>query len=352
MLYAKKNPHGGTTDKRIKLDLSASVNPLGPPQSVVRAVREAAADIYRYPDPGCADLVRAIAEEEKVPESFVLCGNGAAELIYSFCAALGRAKVLLPVPAFSEYEEALRAFGADIRFFSLPEEDFFDPDESLAEALAKERPAALFLCRPSNPAGRLADRQLVLRLAEICDELGCFLFLDECFIDLCEEPGSFAPQLYEHPFLVILKAFTKTWAMAGLRLGYCLSSDPELLGKMSRTIQPWNVSAPAQAAGIAALKEEGYRERSRALIGKERKRLEQALSSLGLAPVPSCANYILFRGPEDLAERLYALGVAVRDCADMRGLGPGWFRTAVGLPEDNDVLIKALSGICGGRADD
>ncbi len=196
--------------------------------------------------------------------------------------------------------------------------------------------------------------ELLMKILERCRTTGAWLLLDECFLDLTDAGAekSLVPALREGDPCLVLRAFTKLYGMAGVRLGYAICRHREMLERMCHTVQPWNVSAPAQAAGIAALKEEGYRERSRALIGKERKRLEQALSSLGLAPVPSCANYILFRGPEDLAERLYALGVAVRDCADMRGLGPGWFRTAVGLPEDNDILIKALGGICGGRADD
>lgn len=347
MLYQKKNPHGGSADKRIVLDFSANVNPLGPPESVVFAAAEALLRMDRYPDPCCSELTKAIAGAEGLPESFVLCGNGASELIYAFCRAEEPDTALIPVPAFSEYEQALRACGAKVSFFETLEEDGFTAGPGIIDAIKKERPDVLFLCSPSNPAGTLLEESLANDILHACEDLGTRVLLDECFIDL-SDGASLARLVNDHPCLVVLKAFTKSWGMAGLRLGYCLSSDPDLLAGMSDAIQPWNVSGPAQAAGTSALKEQGYLEKTMKLIREERSRLFKTLEGLGLRPVPSSANFILFRGPSDLSERLIPFGIAVRDCSNYRGLGPGWYRTAVRLTEENSRLINALTDIIKG----
>ena len=148
--------------------------------------------------------------------------------------------------------------------------------------------------------------------------------------------------LADFPGLFLLRAFTKTYAMAALRLGYCLSADRTLLAAMSRTAQPWNVSGPAQAAGVAALASGDYLERSRKLIREERAFLAGELEKLGLAPCPSQANYLLFYSPEDLFAPLLERGVLIRDCSNYHGLGPGWYRAAVRTREENLRFLEAL----------
>ena len=150
------------------------------------------------------------------------------------------------------------------------------------------------------------------------------------------------PFLREFPQLFVLKAFTKSFGMAGLRLGYGLSADGALLRKMSAAVPPWNVSALAQAAGVAALGDAEFLERNRAVIRAERPRLEERLRELGFWVCPSQANYILFRGEAGVADRLRERGAAIRDCANFEGLGPGWYRAAVRLREENDALLDAM----------
>ena len=148
--------------------------------------------------------------------------------------------------------------------------------------------------------------------------------------------------LADFPGLFLLRAFTKTYAMAALRLGYCLSADRALLAAMSRTAQPWNVSGPAQAAGVAALASGDYLERSRKLIREERAFLAEELEKLGFAPCPSQANYLLFYSPEDLFTPLLERGILIRDCSNYHGLGPGWYRAAVRTREENLRFLEAL----------
>ena len=144
---------------------------------------------------------------------------------------------------------------------------------------------------------------------------------------------------------MILRAFTKSYAMAGLRLGYAVSSCRELLARIRASLQTWNVSLPAQLAGIAALKERGYLERAGKLICTERLFLREKLSAMGFLLYDSQANYLFFEGPEDLAERCAEKGILIRDCGSCRGLAPGCFRIAVKRREENEALCACLEAV-------
>ena len=148
------------------------------------------------------------------------------------------------------------------------------------------------------------------------------------------------------PSVCILRAFTKFYGMAGLRLGWCASSDPELIDAMKKAGPPWSVSTPAQAAGIAVLSQEEYAPALRRLISEERMRLMARLRELGLTVIFGKANYLLFYTEEmNLQRCLMSRGIAIRDCSNYRGLGAGWFRVAVRLAEENELLVEALREI-------
>ena len=342
MLYQTENRHGGDIYGGIALDFSANVSPLGTPRSVTDAIERALPELYRYPDPYCRTLVQTISEYEGVPKNFVLCGNGASELIYAYCGAVRPKRAMELAPTFSEYSLALRRTGCEVVRFALKQEENFDLRENFLPFLAREKIDALFLCNPNNPTGRLIADDLLEEILRICREKNIALFVDECFLSLSDGGVDLTPSLSDFPQLFILKAFTKGFGMAGLRLGYGLSADEALLRKMSAAVPPWNVSALAQAAGVAALSDAEFLERNRAVIRAERPRLEERLRELGFWVCPSQANYILFRGEAGLADRLRERGAAIRDCANFEGLGPGWYRAAVRLREENDALLDAM----------
>ena len=342
MLYQTENRHGGDIYGGIALDFSANVSPLGTPRSVTDAIERVLPELYRYPAPYCRTLVQPISEYEGVPKNFVLCGNGASELIYAYCGAVRPKRAMELAPTFSEYSLALRRTGCEIVRFALKQEENFDLREKFLPILAREKIDALFLCNPNNPTGRLIADDLLEEILRICREKNIALFVDECFLSLSDGGVDLTPSLSDFPQLFILKAFTKSFGMAGLRLGYGLSADEALLRKMSAAVPPWNVSALAQAAGVAALSDAEFLERNRAVIRAERPRLEERLRELGFWVCPSQANYILFRGEAGLADRLRERGAAIRDCANFEGLGPGWYRAAVRLREENDALLDAM----------
>lgn len=350
MLYQRENVHGGDLYGRdVRLDFSANTNPLGTPDSVRRAVADSAASLNQYPDPYCRKLVAALSDFEQVPAEYILCGCGAAELIFSYCTAARPRRALELAPTFSEYACALEAAGCSMERYVLSREDGFALGPDFLRFLRGGSWDALFLCNPNNPTGRTIDPDLLAEIAETCREKGMRLFVDECFLDLSDggRDLSLKDCLGSEPGLFLLKAFTKSYGMAGLRLGYCLSADSALLSAMGRSVQPWNVSLPAQAAGTAALGERAFLARTREVIRTERQWLRERLEKLDILVCPSQANYLLLYSSVPLYGKLLESGILVRDCANYHGLGPGWCRIAVKRREENEALINALRRILG-----
>lgn len=342
----KEQVHGGDVYRhRDVLDFSSNMNPLGTPGSVIEAAAESLRFICNYPDVRCEELVRALSDHEGVPQDWVICGNGAAELIFLLAAALKPSKALVLAPSFAEYQQALDTQDCRMDYYDLTEEMGFLPAEDLLERIDSSL-NLMILCNPNNPTGLLMDPELLERVVERCSKTGTFLLVDECFQDFLDEEKYFSMKhrLGQCRNLFLLKAFTKRYAMAGLRLGYGLCGNKELLQKMQACVQPWNVSLPAQAGGLAALKEEEYVQRARKLVQKEREFLKRELRNLGFKVYDSQANYIFFRGPKGLAEQALEKRVLIRDCSNYRGLSEGYYRVAVRTHAENIRLLEALAG--------
>lgn len=325
------------------LDFSANINPFGMPPGVREAVIESLDASLNYPDPFCRRLRAALSEQLGQPEDRILCGNGGADLIYRLVYALRPKRALVTAPAFAEYEEAMNQVGTGIDFFPLGKT--LEITEDYVDSLSEEHDL-VFLCNPNNPTGTLTPVCLVKKLLDRAKELLVSVCLDECFLDFVEEEEacSAVKWLSEYPNLVILKSFTKMYAIPGLRLGYVLSADTGLLERMRLAGQPWAVSGPAQAAGIAALRAKGFREKTIALIERERAFLRTEMEKLGLRVFDSHANYLCFQVPGDgtLADRMEEEGILIRRCANYHGLGPDYYRIAVRGHEENEKLLAAL----------
>ena len=340
----KEQIHGGDVYRhRDVLDFSANMNPLGTPRSVIDAAAESLKEICNYPDIRCTVLTQALAEYEQVPAEWLICGNGAAELIFMLALGLKPEKALLLAPAFAEYEQALRTVGCGLHWHSLTEERGFSLDRSILKEITPETDLVI-LCNPNNPTGVLTGPELMRDILEKCRETGTFLAVDECFLDFVEERERYSLKdcLADFRNLFLLKAFTKRYAMAGIRLGYGICSDPGVLEKMQASVQPWSVSVPAQAAGTAALREEAYVERAREMVRTEREFLRQGLEKLGFRVYDSRANYLFFRGPRGLTGHALKNHVLIRDCSNYRGLTEGYYRVAVRTREENRKLLEAL----------
>lgn len=344
----RRYEHGGDIyeDDGLLLDFSVNTNPLGMPESVKQAIIEHIPEYARYPDPACRALRSALAAQHGFAPSTALCGNGTSELISALCAGLSPRRVVTLAPTFSEYERMATLSGGEVCEHRLLETDDF----SLTERILKEltlQTDMLFLCNPNNPTGRLADPTLLGRIAKVCRDNGTLLILDECFIDF-SRGKSMLPQLKEYPNLLILQAFTKIYAMAGLRLGTLYCADERLLARIAEPMPTWNVSGVAQAAGIAALKKTGWIEDTRRLVENERAFMTAAFRDLGLTVYKSDANFLLIKSERPLYAPLREHGILVRSCANFTGLDERYLRIGLKTHRENMALLRAVSEVLDG----
>ena len=339
--------HGGEIYERTyDLDYSVNVNCMGTPASVIEAAAKGAALSAQYPDVNCRELRKNLAAFLQVKENQIVFGNGAADVIFSAILARKPKKVLVPAPTFAEYEQAARAMDAQMVYYYLKEEMEFRLDETFLEMLTNDVDM-VFLCNPNNPTGHLIEKELLLSILKRCVEQDIFLVVDECFNDFLNQPQAYSllNELEHYENLLILKAFTKTYAMAGLRLGYGLCSNQAFLQKMADCSQPWAVSIPAQFAGVAALKETAYVQESMELLKTERAFLKAELKQLGFQVFDSQANYIFFKAMPGLKQACAERGILIRDCSNYVGLVPGYFRIGVKRHEENQKLVSVLKEI-------
>ncbi len=342
--------HGGeeirsTCDgDKTKTDFSVNTNPIGLPESVKSAIKNSLEAFEKYPDQNCTRLKEKLASEKSLSPKQIVFGNGASELISLAVNAISPKNALLLAPTFSGYERALKNCDCRIHHHFLKEEDNFDLDEGIFDSIEKTSPDMIFLCNPNNPTGRMIEPSLLEKITKTCEEHGIFLAVDECFIDFTERGGETALRFIENcPHLLVINAFTKIYAMAGLRLGWLASANLGLIQKINSLRAEWNVSTVAQNAGEAALKETEYIQKTRELVKKERNYLTQELKALGFKVFPSEANFILFKTQRPQIDGyLQKNGIFLRNCSNFKGLSKEFYRTAVRTHEENAALIEIL----------
>ncbi|MDR1128990.1 MAG: aminotransferase class I/II-fold pyridoxal phosphate-dependent enzyme [Treponema sp.] len=336
------------------LDFSANSSPLGVPSGVLDAVRREAPGFGIYPDPLCGELREALGKHCRYDPERIVCGNGAADLIYRIVKYLRPRRALVATPSFSEYERALESERAEIVFYPLAGPRF-GGDAGILSFISAETDM-LFLCNPNNPTGILWDRRLMESVIEKCAGTGTVAVIDECFNGFLDDPAGNSVQgfLDRAPGLVVLDAFTKLYGMAGFRLGYMLCGSEEISRGVAGTGQPWSVSAVAQAAGIAALKESSYIAELRRLVKAERSFMKAALADLGLEVLGGEANYIFFRlggdsgfSKPDFSASLLSRGFLLRCCANYPGLDDSYYRICLRKHAENEALVRALRALRG-----
>ncbi len=347
-----KYEHGGdiytansAADGRQVVDFSANINPLGLPLGVKDAIKAAIRSCGNYPDPFCRKLREATAAYLNVKPEYLFFGNGASDLLFRLALALKPAWGMVYAPTFADYAKALNAVKCNVRNYYLLEDNDFLPTKNIVGKLTT-RTDIFIICNPNNPTGQITSRTIIERVLQKCRAINCKLLVDECFMDFVAPEKAFSVRdlLEEYPELIILKAFTKTFAMPGVRLGYLMCSDKALLDKLYQSGQDWSVSVLAQSAGIAALKEQEYLHESLLLVQEERRYLISQLTALDAKVYGSEANYVFFYlpKPKNLDQLLRERGYIIRSCANYENLGEGYYRIAVKTRVLNRGLIKAI----------
>lgn len=332
-------------------DFSSNINPLGPSPLAVAAAQEAMKEVSAYPDPTCRALVEGLSAYHGISPESLLIGNGATELIYLLARRFG-GRALIAIPSFSDYERSVRVAGGEVRFHPRrPREPFAIDPFRLARAL-RSGDRLIFVGNPNNPTGQRLDPEALRHLLARASRLGVQMVVDESFIDLCEE-GSLLREAPVRRGLIVVRGFTKFFALAGIRVGY-LAAHPRTIGALRRTKEPWTVNTPAQAMARASLLDRPYIEKSRREMVHARSELIEGLSGMdGLTIYPTEASFVLMRLPgrwtaRALAERLLPKRILIREAASFHGLGAQHVRLAVKGREANRLLIASLKEILSG----
>lgn len=344
------------------VDFSASINPLGPPTSVLSAIRRALPACGHYPDPSAEVLRQRLAREHGISSDSIVLGNGSAELIRVLPKALALRQGYVVGPTFMEYEESLRIAGARCTYVLANSAEKYAPPikrlSLLTKALdfrsqRKERgrltpSTAVFLCNPNSPTGRVIALRSLRQLYRQIEHAGHWLVVDEAFIDFCPS-YSLINDISTSTRLLILRSFTKFYGMPGIRLGYLVGS-PETVASVRRLLPPWSVSHLAQVAGVAAVDDLPYREQSVKFMQQERSRFMAGLRTVrGLRVIPSSANFVMVEFPSGCAtdrivSQLAYRGMLVRDCQTFAGITQPALRLAIRRAGNNNVMVQALKG--------
>jgi L-threonine-O-3-phosphate decarboxylase len=321
------------------LDFSASINPLGPPESALTAIRDHLSALTRYPDPRYLELRAALARHHDLSIDWILPGNGAAECLTLASRELARWQTThLLTPGFAEYGRALSSFGVRMRSYPL---------DLTAIELSQAKSDGLLLNNPHNPTGKLWT------MAEIEPYLDRFalVVIDEAFMDFLppEKQESCLPFLKKYPNLIIIRSLTKFYSLPGLRIGYTLA-HPDLLARWWQWRDPWSVNTLAIAATIAALQDTDFQQKTWHWLPPSREALRQGLASFpGFYPHESTANFLLVRTPfSSLALQETLLKdhkILIRDCLGFAELGENYCRVAVRTPAENQRLLEAIAEV-------
>ncbi|MBR5913822.1 MAG: aminotransferase class I/II-fold pyridoxal phosphate-dependent enzyme [Selenomonadaceae bacterium] len=339
--------HGGqvyNADGQIdfQLDFSANINPLGLPFSVLQALIENLSDIVHYPDPAATELKNSISKFYNVPQENLVLLNGAAEFFYLYCNVAKPARVIIPVPSFSEYERAARSISAEVEYFFLREEDNFQLDlEKLFERITAKKFECLIIGRPNNPTGNLISLDAIKKLSSAVN-----ILVDESFIDFLNVES--ARQLVNEKICVV-QSLTKIFAIPGLRLGFAVV-EKNFAEKLNASKDVWNVNFLAQKAGVAALSDKKFLSDTRTWLEEEKKYFVQRLKELPDVKIfePS-VNFVLIKFPSekianDLVKKLREKKIFIRSCENFVGLDERFLRLAIRKRAENIRLIEEIKG--------
>ncbi|MDR2727122.1 MAG: histidinol-phosphate transaminase [Deltaproteobacteria bacterium] len=333
------------------IKLASNENPLGTSPLVQQVLRSRADTAFRYPAPGNPELTRAIAGHHGLNPARIVPGNGSDEIIdllVRMLAVPGRHEALTFSPCFGIYSTQTALCGVTLRQTPL-NPDFSFPWDSLL-AMVNEQTTLVFVTTPDNPSGFCPPVGDLVRLAEALPP-ACLLVVDEAYMDFCDDEAahSLLPRLDEFPNIAILRTFSKSRGLAGLRLGYGIL--PEIVAEYMRRVRlPFSVNALAEAAGVAALRDDVFYRETLRVVREGREQLAQGLRALGCTVYPSMANFLMFGLPAscpatmaNVYTDLLARGVITRPLASYNL--PHLLRVSVGLPEENTFFLQVLGEV-------
>ena len=386
----KMDFHGGNIykvfrEKNLKeiLDYSSNINPYGIPESLKSRIIENLEILERYPDPDYVELREKLAHLNKVDMSDIVLGNGATEIIFLFMKVINPKKILIVSPTFGEYERAVKAVGTfrnsidlscsddnknienkeiEIEYFELKESDDFNLNIGNLKNELEKKYDLLIICNPNNPTGKFLKLAQTEEILKECNKYDTKLFIDEAFIEFLADgmKESIINTEENKKNLFVTRAFTKFFAIPGLRLGYGMYFDKELEQKISEKKEPWSVNNIAEMAGLTVLDDTEYIEKTLKWIVEEKIYMYEKLNEIsGIKSYETEVNFITGKIDEKLfseglnvkilREKMLEQGILIRDASNFKFLDERFFRLAIKDRESNDRVIKVLKGIFRGE---
>lgn len=382
--------HGGNIykvfrEKNIKgiMDYSSNINPYGIPESLKKRITENLEILERYPDPDYVELREKLAHLNKIDMSDIVLGNGATEIIFLFMKVINPKKILIVSPTFGEYERAVKAVGTsrnsidlscsddnknienkeiEIEYFELKESDDFNLNIGNLKNELERKYDLLIICNPNNPTGKFLKLTQTEEILKECNKYDTKLFIDEAFIEFLADgmKESIINTEENKKNLFVTRAFTKFFAIPGLRLGYGMYFDKELEQKISEKKEPWSVNNIAELAGLTVLDDTEYIEKTLKWITKEKIYMYEKLNEIsGIKSYETEVNFITGKIDEKLfseglnvkilREKMLEQGILIRDASNFKFLDERFFRLAIKDRESNKRVIEVLKGIFRGE---
>ncbi|HCM89687.1 MULTISPECIES: threonine-phosphate decarboxylase CobD [Vagococcus] len=332
------------SEKKI-VDFSANINPLGVSKRLKAELYNNFDQILHYPDLRYKNLKHDIANYHKLNENYVFLGNGAAEVIYGLASVLEVEKLLVLAPTFSEYEDAFAHKLTGIYYFEIESSAFEVNINELILAVEKNNVDTICLCNPNNPTGKIVKKNEMKQLLAYCQAKKIRLIVDEAFMDFLPQEESLDTEIVANKNLFIVRSLTKIFAIPGLRLGYLLTSNQEVMLELNKRAVPWRINCFAEIAGKVSLQDSEYLTESIANIEIERIFLEKKLNEISaLKLFSSTVNFIFFScsSPKNIQKELLEKGILIRDCSNYKGLSGNYYRIAVRSHTENEMLIKVF----------
>ena len=366
----KTDFHGGNIYKIFReknidkiLDYSSNINPYGLPENLKKEIFEKLFVLERYPDPDYIELREKIAEKNNLNIENIIVGNGATEIIFLFMKILSPKKVLIVSPTFGEYERAIKAStlandSLEINYFELKEAENFVLNIKNLETELENNYDLLILCNPNNPTGQFLKLKKLEEILKICEQKNTKLFVDEAFVEFVEdwENESIINSKENKENLFIIRAFTKFFAIPGLRLGYGICFNNNLLKKMLEKKEPWSVNNIADLAGKTVLDDENYIQKTKEWIKDQKKYMYENLNKIeGLRAYKTEVNFILLKiegnllekglDVKNLRKKMLEKGILIRDASNFIYLNKHYFRLAIKDKLNNEKVIETLTSI-------
>ena len=379
--------HGGNIykifrEKNIKeiLDYSSNINPYGIPESLKKRITENLEILERYPDPDYVELRQKLSNLNKVNLSDIILGNGATEIIFLFMKVINPKKILIVSPTFGEYERAVKATEIsgdtvslsssngdnknienkkiEIEYFELKESDDFKLNIGNLKNELENKYDLLIICNPNNPTGKFLKLAQTEEILKECNKYDTKLFIDEAFIEFLADgmKESIINTEGNKKNLFVTRAFTKFFAIPGLRLGYGMYFDKELEKKISEKKEPWSVNNFAEMAGLTVLDDAEYIEKTLKWIAEEKIYMYEKLNKIsGMKVYETEVNFITGKIDEKLfsegvnvkilREKMLEQGILIRDASNFKFLDERFFRLAIKDRASNERVIEAMKEI-------